>query len=544
MHQLKEKINQMVKVVGFLLLATICCISGVKYDNCEAGTYYADLMASNTLEDKVALHAWIKSSHRDVIPYTSSSKLDSWDALKQLDAGAQPGTIILTYGSQDVPAEPHGTSSTWNREHLWPKSRGVNYDGPDFTDLHHLRPADATVNTSRSNRYFATCGVAEPQYQCIIPAHSEAATDTERDSFTFLPPANQRGDIARALFYMALRYDETTSDTEKLVLTDCPDSVPNSMGYLSQLLQWHMWDPVNDAERERNKKVCSDWQGNRNPYVDFPELVVKHFGSPQSPPDPLIGTGYATCPAQAPNVPAPVPVTAPAPMPLVTTKSPTKSPTKAPVVDLGIPESCRGLKGGDLMISGFNSVGSLDEIVLTPLRDIPGGAMIYITDNAWTGTKFRTNEGTARLLIPSAGIPKGIPIGYGGSATAYQTAYDSLWIGSVQLSTSGDNIHVYCLDSKSSVVHLSAVTYASGGWTTQPVTNEADLTTSMSVLPSTLAASSVLTLPHFDNNWYTGVRSGTQQQLLGYLSDANKWAKSDTSLMDANVGLTPFSVIT
>ena len=67
----------------------------------------------------------------------------------------------------------------------------------------------------------------------------------------FLPPGNQRGDIARAIFYMDLRYDgDDESNVVNLVVTDCPEELPeSSMGYLSQLLQWHMDDPPDEREK-------------------------------------------------------------------------------------------------------------------------------------------------------------------------------------------------------------------------------------------------------------------------------------------------------
>jgi len=69
---------------------------------------------------------------------------------------------------------------------------------------------------------------------CIIPADDEAAIDTAKDTQTFLPPADRRGDIARAILYMDLRYDGDDSSTLDLVVSDCPETVPNDGGiYLS-----------------------------------------------------------------------------------------------------------------------------------------------------------------------------------------------------------------------------------------------------------------------------------------------------------------------
>jgi len=159
----------------------------------------------------------------------------------------------------------------------------VEKTGMDNTDLHHIRPSDCNVNKERGNLYFAQCGTVDLMSECVSPAHPEAAADTEKDTKSFLPPASKRGDIARAILYMDLRYDGDDPNTENLVVSDCPESVPNraGMGYLSQLLQWHLDDPPDEEERKRNGEVCTNWQGNRNPFVDYPELATTYFGTPK-----------------------------------------------------------------------------------------------------------------------------------------------------------------------------------------------------------------------------------------------------------------------
>ena len=238
-------------------------VTSQPYEYCDVSTYY-DGLVSNTRDE---MHLHIKSTHRNAVPYTSSSKSDVWDALIDIDSDSSGQNIHLIYGNKYIPSTPHddGSCASWNREHLWPRSRGVSESGKDNTDLHHLRPVDCNVNSARANRYFSACGVVSKQ-DCVVPAHVEAASDTERDSFIFLPPADKRGDIARSIFYMDLRYDGNDANTLDLVISDCPETVPNGagMGYLSQLIQWHYDDPVDAKELERNEKVCTNWQGNRN----------------------------------------------------------------------------------------------------------------------------------------------------------------------------------------------------------------------------------------------------------------------------------------
>jgi len=150
-----------------------------------------------------------------------------------------PDNLILIYTRLSSYGEWGGS---WNREHIWPQSLlGVDTDGSDVhegTDLHNLVPANPGENSSRGNKYYGSDG--------------------------YLPPEEVRGDVARMLFYMDVRYDGLT-----LV-----DGVPatHEMGDLETLLQWHLADPVDDFEYNRND-VIEVYQGNRNPFIDYPHLA-------------------------------------------------------------------------------------------------------------------------------------------------------------------------------------------------------------------------------------------------------------------------------
>jgi endonuclease I len=327
----------------------------VLFVGCDVSDYYANL----TLLDlpvawsREALELLLFTTHRRVLPYTGNGEGDDdvWQALIDLDqsnssiAGAAMVQLLYSNGTP-VPAFPHGTPATWNREHIWPKSLGVGYDGADFTDVHHLRPADWNVNAARSNLYFGNCLSSE----CQVPADEEAANDTAKNSHLFTPPASDRGNVARALLYMDIRYSAANNDNMDLTLTDCPvaatatslddDEVTTTeMAYLSALLQWHWDDPVDAREVERNSRACSRWQGNRNPFVDFPELATHLFGDP---------VPSAECASTTPdNTTAPTSALNDAASPVMT--SPVVPPTLANVsVDFL-------LQPGDIMIVGVQS---------------------------------------------------------------------------------------------------------------------------------------------------------------------------------------------
>jgi hypothetical protein len=155
----------------------------------------------------------------------------------------------------------------------WPKSYGIGYSGPDYSDLHALYACDWSVNSARSNRFYDAC-----ESGCTSPAHAEAAATTAKDTQRFQPEASRRGDLARSMFYMAVRYDGAEPYTTDLELADAPVSSSSTFGNLSTLLRWHAADPVSDAERTRNELVCG-YQRNRNPFVDHPEWAACVFAN-------------------------------------------------------------------------------------------------------------------------------------------------------------------------------------------------------------------------------------------------------------------------
>jgi len=221
---------------------------------------------------RTALHDII-DDHQS-IPY-SSSLPDSSDALRVLDADPDnPEHVILVYSRR---SEPASTFPDWNREHLWPNSLGIDSVLPSHSDLHNLRAADANVNSARGNLFYDVTSVADGSVR--IPGHQEAP-ESSKDANSWEPPDEIKGDIARAMFYMDVRYSGDKANEPDLILTDDLDRISTSasfMGSLSTLLQWHHQDPVDGGERLRNDRVEQLYQGNRNPFVDHPEYVGRIF---------------------------------------------------------------------------------------------------------------------------------------------------------------------------------------------------------------------------------------------------------------------------
>lgn len=250
---------------NFILFIALTILWGGVFAQIPAGYYNsADGLSGDAL--KGALHNII-DNHTE-INYAAVKV-----ALQILDEDPENSlNISLIYKGVSIPktdfdAGPDG----WNREHLWPQSHG-NFgtsNGPG-TDLHALRPADVSINSSRSNKDFDNGG--EP--------HSEA-TGCYSDADSWQVRDAVKGDVARAVFYMCVRYEGDATGEPDLEILDnitAPTTGYGELGVLTALLGWHQDDPVDDAETARNNSIYTNYQSNRNPFIDHPEYVAQIWG--------------------------------------------------------------------------------------------------------------------------------------------------------------------------------------------------------------------------------------------------------------------------
>ncbi|MFE9252559.1 endonuclease I family protein [Streptomyces sp. NPDC007088] len=220
--------------------------------------YYADAEGKSGAALKDALHDIVKDQ-------TSISYSAVWDALGDTDEDpADPTHVIELYtGASVAKSRSGGNAGDWNREHVWAKSHGDfgTATGPG-TDLHHLRPEDVAVNAARGNKDFDDGGA---------PVSGAPGNYTDGDSFE--PRDAVKGDVARMILYMAVRYEGEDG---------CPDLEPNdkvsngsapALGRLSVLKEWSEQDPPDSFEEHRNDVIYTSYQHNRNPFVDHPEWV-------------------------------------------------------------------------------------------------------------------------------------------------------------------------------------------------------------------------------------------------------------------------------
>lgn len=187
------------------------------------------------------------------------------------------GNIILIYSRRSIDKSDFASnneSDYWNREHTWPKSHGFpDQQDTAYTDVHHLRPCDATINSSRSNKDFNNVDHTAENEQ------GEAANTYTTGDF-WEPTDEIKGDLARTMFYMATRYNSSALDLE--LVDRISYSGDPELGVLYTLLQWHENDPVSQAEINRNDGAY-DYQGNRNPFIDEPTWVAAIWGNSTDP---------------------------------------------------------------------------------------------------------------------------------------------------------------------------------------------------------------------------------------------------------------------
>lgn len=218
----------------------------------------------------------LKSALHDIIDnHTELSYTAVTEALKVTDEDpGNPNNVILIYtGWSYAKSNYGGLYYNWNKEHTWSKSHGGFGDNPpEGTDLHHLRPCDASVNSAKSNRDFSRGTVQ--YYDDGVPTGCYMATDI------WEPRDADKGDVARMMFYMAVRYEGDNGETNlELVsyVNSSPDGEP-LYGNLDTLLKWHANDPVSSFEITRNDRIYYQYQGNRNPFIDHPEYVALIWG--------------------------------------------------------------------------------------------------------------------------------------------------------------------------------------------------------------------------------------------------------------------------
>lgn len=261
------------------------------------GNYYA---VAEGLSDST-----LKSALSDIINcgvryrYGSGAR-HTWDAFYQTDRDTATMRVLDMYSNVQrfFDAErPTASVLEFDIEHMFPKSWWGGNVNAAYQDLYHLVPADYSANRSKSNH--APGFVADTTFwNGSFATGYNSAYPVDR---VFCPADEYKGDFARAYFYIATCYEDFAWVEEA---GSEPSVAMNNDSYLefepwlqAVLLAWHRMDPVSEKETTRAITVNAI-QGNRNPYIDYPDLVeliwgnrkgeAAHFGSmPCSFPEPI-----------------------------------------------------------------------------------------------------------------------------------------------------------------------------------------------------------------------------------------------------------------
>ena len=214
--------------------------------------YYQNIDFSKrgeALKEELAVLTIVK--HTRILPYSKRHPF-----LEKANADPKKtGNLLLMYTGESRSKEfvqkkgnPEGTINT---EHIYPQSyikRLSHSTEEPLGDLHHLQYADRSKNSSRGNLPFGA-------------GKGQAGRVFQRKAW--YPSDDYRGDVARMVLYMNLRYNLPCEQV--------------SMGGISLLLKWNAEDPISVLEIQRNNEIEAA-QGNRNPFIDNPYLATLIFG--------------------------------------------------------------------------------------------------------------------------------------------------------------------------------------------------------------------------------------------------------------------------
>lgn len=182
----------------------------------------------------------------------------------------------------------------YNREHSVPKS-WFNNASPMYSDAWHIYPTDGKINSFRSNNPFGEVDSGASSSKNGFSKWGKSVTPGYSGT-VFEPNDEYKGDFARTYFYFATRYQNRINNWGGIFVSSYPHIV---QWQLDMLLRWNEMDPVSQKEIDRNEAVYASKQGNRNPFIDYPELVDLIFGDRRN--EPFSPTGQNSPYIEAPQ---------------------------------------------------------------------------------------------------------------------------------------------------------------------------------------------------------------------------------------------------
>lgn len=400
-------------------------------NNYYSGSYSYSALSSlsgDSLKNK--LHTLMSSTMKTSVSYKSLTSY--WP---YTDAEKGKANTVLFYSDE--------YNSSFNREHVWPKSRGSFYQTNGGCDLHHLRPTDATVNSTRGNHTMGT--VAHSGNQVTFHSKTVGWLNTAEDKFE--PLDNVKGDVARIYLYMYVRWQQPNlfQDVAKSQLPafDSDDNANDGQAViesLDTLLTWCKNDPVDTWEMCRND-LTQDIQGNRNVFIDHPELAWKLFGRtvPSNLVTPTSNNGSNTTPVPTvtpTTTPTNTPVPSPSPSNAVTNSTYYKIHSASEIAD-GDKCVLVGVNGKyTRAMSNTVSGGHMSGVPVSILKDSianPDNSIIWTFKKQSNGNFALYNEAVGKYVVINSNSTSGFALA---SKASYAfTATNATTANAIYLST-------------------------------------------------------------------------------------------------------------
>lgn len=302
------------KKFSSILLAIVICLgitvaaSGVisNYIVADAATtdYYSPITATKGTSLLGQVHDLITKTHSY---YSTYNDCKNPSIIKETDPGSSSSYVMEFYSQANISATwGSGAVGTWNREHVWCQSLSKEPSGHQMwgesgggSDLHHLRPAEVRLNSTRGNDKYGLVSNRENNKAYYKDA---GANNVAHGGYSgggiFEPLDKVKGDVARIVMYVYTHYNTYSNLSGStngsgssgyfgtLKFTNIISKSSESAA-IDLLLEWHESDPVDEIERTRNEAVYAI-QGNRNPFIDHPEYAKAIWGNGTVTPDPSV----------------------------------------------------------------------------------------------------------------------------------------------------------------------------------------------------------------------------------------------------------------
>lgn len=464
--------------------------------------------------DGQALRTWLKSNWFDGYHTTLGYNTARTEMYGYIDS--ESGTVYCVYTGFNQPASYTTYLNPINAEHTVPQS-WFGSSEPMKSDIHHLFPTHGSVNSARSNHPFDEIndastttwyGVNGSNYTTSSSIPSDKDNWSERNGSIFEPREDHKGNVARAVFYYYTMYPGTAGDLSGVVAS----------GDINVLYQWHLDDPVDATEITRNNRTAEK-QGNRNPYIDHPDLAARAWGFTP------IGGG---------------------------------NPPAAPSLSLAANQSSIDLSWSNVSNeTGYKVFKSTDNVTYTQLTSV-GANVITYTDNAVSnGTTYYyyvmafNGDGDSNASNIVSGSPTGS--GGGGSGNA-----DDL-IFSEYIEGSSFNKALEIANFTGSAVNLSGYsimkqTNGAGSWGSELVLSGTLVTGEVYVIANSSASATVLAQADlttgsgavtFNGNDPVGLfKNGTLIDVIGNFNGGSSNFAKDQTLVRKSFVTAPNSAYT